>query len=301
MTGGFDTHDGLLEGQHQALLSGLNNALKFFWDALGNLNMRDWVTTHTASDFGRTYASNGNGSDHADGAPTTSSWAAVRWPAVSYTARIQTSTAIRTRSRGGSGSPLRRRDGCAPRWWRRGPFGEFGPWHVRQRSRAGLIRSALFAVPWTSWQLKQVTPRVYITLCTKSLPCIRFLCAVPSAKVRERRLAELVLFELPEVLQVRALVKADRPVVVLPFDRIRQRLSLRVALDAGVVGAHVVEPRGIDDVGAAGLAHVLAAGAVALLAADVPLGDGSWSGCCSSPNGSRRRADRSAACMLSAG
>ena len=30
--------------------------------------------------------------------------------------------------------------------------------------------------------VKQVTPRVYIRLCTKSLPCIRFLCAVPSGK-----------------------------------------------------------------------------------------------------------------------
>jgi len=29
-------------------------------------------------------------------------------------------------------------------------FGEFGPWHVRQRSLAGLTRSALFAVPCTS-------------------------------------------------------------------------------------------------------------------------------------------------------
>ena len=50
-------------------------------------------------------------------------------------------------------------------------------------SRAGLIRSARrSACRATSWQLKQVTPRAYITLCTKSLPCIRFLCAVPSAK-----------------------------------------------------------------------------------------------------------------------
>ena len=61
---------------------------------------------------------------------------------------------------------------------------------------------------------QQVTPRVYIRLCTKSLPCIRFLCAVPSREVRERRLAELVLLELPEVLQVQPDAEADRPVVV---------------------------------------------------------------------------------------
>lgn len=63
--GGFDNHDGLLDGQHAGLLADLSGALKYFWDALGEIGMRDSVTTHTASDFGRTYVSNGNGSDHA--------------------------------------------------------------------------------------------------------------------------------------------------------------------------------------------------------------------------------------------
>src|SRR4029077_9390105 len=63
-----------------------------------------------------------------------------------------------------------------------GPFGDLGPWHCRHTTLAGLSRSAVFCVPCTSWHEKQVTPRVYITLCTKSFPCIRFLCAVPSAK-----------------------------------------------------------------------------------------------------------------------
>lgn len=62
--GGFDNHDGLLDGQHSGLLGQLNGALRYFWDALGQIGMRDRVTTHTASDFGRTYVSNGNGSDH---------------------------------------------------------------------------------------------------------------------------------------------------------------------------------------------------------------------------------------------
>ncbi len=62
--GGFDNHDGLLDGQHEGLLTQLDGALGHFWDALGEINMRDRVTTHTASDFGRTYVSNGNGSDH---------------------------------------------------------------------------------------------------------------------------------------------------------------------------------------------------------------------------------------------
>src|SRR4051812_7416194 len=42
-------------------------------------------------------------------------------------------------------------------WWvcasmdaARGPFGDFVPWHSRQITFAGLMRSALFSVPWTS-------------------------------------------------------------------------------------------------------------------------------------------------------
>lgn len=67
--GGYDNHDGLVgdvndPGPHAGLLTELNNGLKYFWDALGDINMRQKVTTFTASDFGRTYVSNGNGSDH---------------------------------------------------------------------------------------------------------------------------------------------------------------------------------------------------------------------------------------------
>ena len=119
---------------------------------------------------------------------------------------------------------------------------------VRQSSLAGLIRSALLPVPCTSWQLKQVTPRVYIRLCTKSLPCIRFLCAVPSAKCVNVVSPSLCSSSFQKSFRLRALLKPDRPVVVLAFDRIRQRLPLRMALDAGVVGADEVELRRIDDV-----------------------------------------------------
>jgi len=47
---------------------------------------------------------------------------------------------------------------------------------------AGFSSCALLSVPCTSWQEKHVMPCEYIALCTKSLPCMRFLCAVPSAK-----------------------------------------------------------------------------------------------------------------------
>lgn len=64
--GGFDTHDAQLE-DHAALLHQLSNALADFHDATETLNMADQVTTFTASDFNRTYNSNGKGSDHAWG------------------------------------------------------------------------------------------------------------------------------------------------------------------------------------------------------------------------------------------
>jgi uncharacterized protein (DUF1501 family) len=61
--GGFDTHD--LQNRNQAnLMAQLAQAMAYFDTALGNLNARDQVTTFTASDFGRTFTSNGDGTDH---------------------------------------------------------------------------------------------------------------------------------------------------------------------------------------------------------------------------------------------
>jgi hypothetical protein len=51
-------------------------------------------------------------------------------------------------------------------------------------------------------------------------------------KMRESLLAKRVLLELPEILEVQPDTEADRPVVVFSADRIFQRLSLRVALNA---------------------------------------------------------------------
>ncbi len=61
--GGFDHHDGLLT-QHPRLLSQLSQALKAFHDATVELGVAEQVTAFTASDFGRTLSSNGDGSDH---------------------------------------------------------------------------------------------------------------------------------------------------------------------------------------------------------------------------------------------
>ena len=61
--GGFDTHD--FQNRNQAdLMARVAQAMKYFDDTLGNLNARRQVTTFTASDFGRTFTSNGDGTDH---------------------------------------------------------------------------------------------------------------------------------------------------------------------------------------------------------------------------------------------
>jgi uncharacterized protein (DUF1501 family) len=61
--GGFDLHDNLM-AQHPVQLARVSSALAAFHDATAALGVADRVTAFTASDFGRTLASNGDGSDH---------------------------------------------------------------------------------------------------------------------------------------------------------------------------------------------------------------------------------------------
>ena len=61
--GGFDNHD-FLPDQHPGLLAQVSSAIKSFSDATDELGVANAVTTFTASDFGRTLSSNGDGSDH---------------------------------------------------------------------------------------------------------------------------------------------------------------------------------------------------------------------------------------------
>jgi len=68
-TGGYDTHDGQIGGApevgtHADLLTELDGALSSFYAATVELGVSQDVTSFTASDFGRTYISNGGGSDH---------------------------------------------------------------------------------------------------------------------------------------------------------------------------------------------------------------------------------------------
>ncbi len=61
--GGFDTHD-MQNRSHADLMGKVAHALSYFDGALGAIGARDSVTTFTASDFGRTFTSNGDGTDH---------------------------------------------------------------------------------------------------------------------------------------------------------------------------------------------------------------------------------------------
>ncbi|MBL0088353.1 MAG: DUF1501 domain-containing protein [Ideonella sp.] len=61
--GGFDLHD-FLPDKHPGLLGNVADAMKSFYDATVELGVASQVTAFTASDFGRTLASNGDGSDH---------------------------------------------------------------------------------------------------------------------------------------------------------------------------------------------------------------------------------------------
>jgi uncharacterized protein (DUF1501 family) len=61
--GGFDTHDNQNRSQAD-LMARLSHAVNYFDTVLGSLGLRDNVTLFTGSDFGRTFTSNGDGTDH---------------------------------------------------------------------------------------------------------------------------------------------------------------------------------------------------------------------------------------------
>ncbi len=66
--GGFDTHGEDQLTRQAELLGEISAAVTAFYAATQELSVADNVTTFTASDFGRTFTSNGRGSDHGWGA-----------------------------------------------------------------------------------------------------------------------------------------------------------------------------------------------------------------------------------------
>jgi uncharacterized protein (DUF1501 family) len=65
--GGFDTHGEGQRNDQADLLGEVSGALTALHNATAELNCADLVTSFTASDFNRTFPSNGKGSDHAWG------------------------------------------------------------------------------------------------------------------------------------------------------------------------------------------------------------------------------------------
>lgn len=65
--GGFDNHDELLT-EHNLRMQTVDSAVNAFYSWLQQMQMENSVTLFTASDFGRTLTSNGDGSDHGWGA-----------------------------------------------------------------------------------------------------------------------------------------------------------------------------------------------------------------------------------------
>ena len=61
--GGFDLHDNLI-AQQPTLMDRVSSAMTAFYNATVEMGVANKVTAFTASDFGRTLSSNGDGSDH---------------------------------------------------------------------------------------------------------------------------------------------------------------------------------------------------------------------------------------------
>ena len=65
--GGFDSHD-LQNRNNSDLMARLAHAMRYFDTTLAGMGAQNKVTAFTASDFGRTFTSNGDGTDHGWGA-----------------------------------------------------------------------------------------------------------------------------------------------------------------------------------------------------------------------------------------
>ena len=64
--GGWDHHQEVMNAQAELFIE-INKAIEIFWEEVKTLQLEDHVVLYTASDFGRTLTSNGNGTDHAWG------------------------------------------------------------------------------------------------------------------------------------------------------------------------------------------------------------------------------------------
>src|SRR3954454_8367090 len=105
-----------------------------------------------------------------------------------------------------------------------------------------------------------------------ALHAILMSCSI--GEMSEGSFTQLVIFQLPVILEVFAHIETHGPIVISALDRVLQRAPLRVALYAGVIGADRIQASGVDDIGPRRCGCMRAARAMTLLTAYVPLGHG---------------------------
>jgi hypothetical protein len=159
-------------------------------------------------------------------------------------------------------------DGCRVRSIGRFRTMAFEAQNVRRLNEVSVIFSAVHVVATETRDAPGIHDARYKIVALHSI-----LMRGAIRKMRERLLTELVLFQLPVILQIKADIETNRPIVILSFDRARQGAALRMTLDAGVVGLNEIETCRIHDIGARRPGGVLAAGAMAFFAAHVPFRD----------------------------
>ena len=91
--------------------------------------------------------------------------------------------------------------------------------------------------------------------------------------VGEALLAGFEFFELPEIFQILTHVETHRPCKIPARDQRLKGLSLRMALDTGIVRAHRIEPRRIDDIRARRARRMRRTWPMTLLTTHVPFRD----------------------------
>ena len=157
-------------------------------------------------------------------------------------------------------------------------------WRMRSILRIRTVAPETKSVPWLAHHSRIFRAvRVVATeagnaagvheACDEIIALHAVLVRGPVGIVREGCFSELVLLQLPELRQIQADMKADRPVIVFTLDRVSQRLALGMTLDARIAGTHIAEAGRIEDGLAHWPVHMLAARSVAFLAADVPFAD----------------------------
>ena len=129
-----------------------------------------------------------------------------------------------------------------------GPFGELGTvalqaQHIGGLQQVGIVLGAVDVMATVAADAVRIHGALDKIIALHAVLVRRTIC-----EMSESLLAQLVFFQLPEVLQIESNSKANGPVIIRAVDRVRERLPLRMALDANIGGLYGIQSSGIDDV-----------------------------------------------------